>query len=123
MFFLAAAPFRSEFGTLKAAHMLDLPAPRGSPRGAGGQLRIGRHFNLGEIAVIENCFGISAISGTIAIGDDVGIGAFSFISCPRQFRIGNHCIIEQYYSIHAQNHIFEGEGLIRLQGKTEKGVE
>lgn len=89
----------------------------------GGKLQIGRHFSLGESAVIENGFGIFAIRGAIKIGDNVGIGAFSFISCPSQIRIGNNCIIGQYFSIHAQNHIFEREGLIRLQGTTEKGVE
>jgi acetyltransferase-like isoleucine patch superfamily enzyme len=89
----------------------------------GGKLRIGRHFSLGESAVIENGFGIAAMRGAIEIGDNVGIGAFSFISCPSRIKIGSHCIIGQYFSIHAQNHVFEGKGLIRFQGTTEKGVE
>lgn len=90
------------------------------PRGA---LIIGSHFSLGEFSVIENGYGINGKRGEIIIGDNVGIGAFSFISCPSRVEIGNDCIIGQYLSIHAQNHIFEGVDLIRLQGTTEEGVK
>lgn len=89
----------------------------------GGTLKIGNHFSLGESAVIENGFGINGKRGEIIIGDNVGIGAFSFISCPGRVEIGKDCIIGQYLSIHAQNHVFEGPGLIRLQGTTETGVK
>lgn len=89
----------------------------------GGTLRIGRNFSLGECSIIENGFNIAAIKGDIEIGDNVGMGAFSFISCPGRVRLGSDCIIGQYFSIHAQDHRFDGEGLIRLQGTTERGVE
>lgn len=89
----------------------------------GGQLRIGRNFSLGESAIIENGFNIAAQKGRIDIGDNVGIGAFSFISCPSSVKIGSDCIVGQYFSVHAQNHNVGGAGLIRLQGTTEQGVE
>lgn len=89
----------------------------------GGEFRIGNHFSLGDCAVIENGFGINGQRGSIVIGDNVGIGAFSFISSPSRVEIGNDCIIGQYLSIHAQNHRFDGSGLIRLQGTTENGVK
>lgn len=88
----------------------------------GGVLRIGSNFSLGECSIIENGFNIAAHKGMIEFGNNVGIGAFSFISCPSRVRLGSDCIIGQYFSIHAQNHNFTGPELIRLQGTTEKGV-
>lgn len=88
----------------------------------GGTLRIGRNFSLGESSIIENGFNIAAMKGVIEIGDNVGIGAFSFISSPSSVRLGSDCIIGQYFSVHAQNHNIGGPGLIRLQGTTERGV-
>jgi acetyltransferase-like isoleucine patch superfamily enzyme len=89
----------------------------------GGVMRIGRNFSLGEGSIIENGFNIAAKKGLIEIGDNVGIGAFSFISCPSRVRLGSDCIIGQYFSVHAQDHRFGGQGLIRLQGTTEQGIE
>lgn len=89
----------------------------------GGKMRIGRSFSLGEGSIIENGFNIAAMKGEIEIGDNVGIGAFSFISSPARVSLGSDCIIGQYFSVHAQNHNFGGEGLIRFQGTTEQGVE
>lgn len=89
----------------------------------GGRLRIGRNFSLGESSIIENGFNIAAMKGVIEIGDNVGIGAFSFISCPSSVKLGSDCIIGQYFSVHAQNHVVGGSGLIRHQGTTEQGVE
>lgn len=89
----------------------------------GGKLKIGNSFSLGDHSVIENGFGINGLRGEIVIGNNVGIGAFSFISCPSRVEIGDDCIVGQYLSIHAQNHVFEGNGLIRLQGTTQVGVK
>jgi acetyltransferase-like isoleucine patch superfamily enzyme len=89
----------------------------------GGRLRIGRNFSLGESSIIENGFNIAAMKGVIEIGDNVGIGAFSFISCPSSVKLGSDCIIGQYFSVHAQNHVVDGAGLFRLQGTIERGVE
>lgn len=88
----------------------------------GGTLMIGENFSLGDFSVIENGFNIAAQKGHIEIGNNVGIGAFSFISCASSVRIGDDCIVGQYLSIHPQNHVFEGPGLIRLLGTIEKGV-
>jgi acetyltransferase-like isoleucine patch superfamily enzyme len=90
---------------------------------SGGELRIGRKFSLGESSVLENGFNIGAKKGTLVIGDNVGMGAYSFISSPARVVIGSDCIIGQYFSVHAQNHVFGGDDLIRLQGTTEEGVE
>lgn len=88
----------------------------------GGKLEIGNNFSLGESSIIENGFNIAAMKGDIIIGDNVGIGAFSFISCPSSVRLGNDCLIGQYFSVHAQDHVFHGHDLIRKQGTTEQGV-
>lgn len=89
----------------------------------GGVLIIGDSFSLGDFSVIENGFGINGKRGEIVIGNNVGIGAYSFISCPSRIEIGSDCIVGQYLSIHAQNHLFESNGLIRFQGTTEAGVK
>lgn len=88
-----------------------------------GTFEIGKNFSLGEGSIIENGFNFSAMKGSVIIESNVGIGAFSFISCPSHIRIGRDCVIGQYFSVHAQNHLFCGEGLIRNQGTTELGVE
>ncbi len=88
-----------------------------------GKLTIGSNFSLGEYSIIENGFNINASKGVIEIGDNVGIGAHGFISCPSRVVLGSNCIIGQYFSVHAQNHVFEGSDLIRHQGVTEQGVE
>lgn len=87
-----------------------------------GKLEIGRNFSLGDASIIENGFNFAAQKGEITIGDNVGIGAFSFISCPSSIHIGSDCLIGQYFSVHAQNHVFSGKDLIRHQGTTEQGV-
>lgn len=87
-----------------------------------GEFRIGKKFSLGEASILENGFNINSQKGVIVIGDNVGVGAFSFISSPSCVEIGNDCIIGQYFSVHAQNHNFDGAELIRLQGTVEKGV-
>lgn len=89
----------------------------------GGQLVIGKNFSLGEGSIIENGYNFTAMKGSIIIEDNVGIGAFSFMSSPSHIRLGRDCIIGQYFSVHAQNHVFCGEGLIRNQGTTELGVD
>jgi acetyltransferase-like isoleucine patch superfamily enzyme len=88
----------------------------------GGSFIIGPYFSLGDFSIIENSYRTGALTGIITIGSNVGIGAFSFISCPSRIVIGDDCIIGQYFSIHAQNHIYEGNKLIRLQGTNEIGV-
>lgn len=88
-----------------------------------GRMHIGKSFSLGEFSIIENGFNIAALKGEVVIGNNVGIGAYCFISAPTRVSIGSDCIIGQYFSIHAQNHNFSGSSLIRQQGTSEKGVE
>ncbi len=89
----------------------------------GGTFSIGHRFTLGDHSILENGFNAAAMKGSIVIGNNVGMGAYSFISCPSRVVIGDDCIIGQYFSVHAQNHIFGGADLIRLQGTTELGIE
>lgn len=90
---------------------------------SGGIIRIGSRFTLGDYSVIENSYRKGAMAGSIFIGSNVAIGAFSYVSCPSKIYIGDDCIIGQYFSAHAQNHNYNGKELIRLQGTSEFGIK
>ncbi len=90
---------------------------------SGGTITIGSRFTLGDYSVIENSYRKGAMTGSIYIGSNVAIGAYSFVSCPSKISIGDDCIIGQYFSAHAQNHNYNGNELIRLQGTSELGIK
>ena len=90
---------------------------------SGGAITIGSRFTLGDYSVVENSYRKGAMAGSIFIGSNVAIGAFSYVSCPSNISIGDDCIIGQYFSAHAQNHNYNGKGLIRLQGTSESGIK
>jgi acetyltransferase-like isoleucine patch superfamily enzyme len=63
-------------------------------------------------------------SGFISIGDNCGIGEFSYIGGAGGVGIGNNCIIGQYLSIHPENHNYDQPAsLIRNQGVNRNGIE
>lgn len=86
-------------------------------------ISVGREFSLGEHCIITNAFNPFAAPGTIRIGDNVGIGGYSYICCPSIVEIGSDTIVGQYLSIHPQSHVFsDSDRPIRLQGVTSRGV-
>lgn len=85
---------------------------------------LGRNFKLGAYSRMIVSGSIADLGKGITVGDNVGIGEFSFIGGAGGVVIGNDCIIGQYLSVHPEEHVFDAPKIpIRLQGVTRKGIE
>lgn len=88
-----------------------------------GGIKFGNNCSIASYCSIANGFNPFSKIGYIKIGDNVGIGEFSYIGSPSSVKIGSDTIIGQYLSIHPQNHIFSNINKpIRLQGKVSEGI-
>lgn len=84
---------------------------------------IGQRVNIGPHARIQGSGVISNLGKGLIIGNDSGIGAFSFIGCGGGVRIGSNVIMGQYVSFHPETHVFESLARpIRTQGTTRAGI-
>lgn len=89
-----------------------------------GKLTIGNYSSIGAYSRIEISQTYQDLGHFISIGNNVGIGAFSMLGGAGGLRIGNDCIIGQYFSCHPENHIFSDVSKsIRLQGVKRKGID
>ena len=80
------------------------------------------NINIGAFSRIIAATSFNKIGAFIRIGNNVGIGEFSYLGGGGGLEIGDDCIIGQYFSCHPENHNFgENNQLIRLQGVTRKG--
>jgi acetyltransferase-like isoleucine patch superfamily enzyme len=85
---------------------------------------IGARSKIGAYSVISATNSLLAFGEGVRIGDDCGIGQFSFIGATGGVTIGNNVIMGQYVSFHASNHVFDKKNVsIREQGITAKGIE
>ena len=85
---------------------------------------VGHNFKLGAHSRIIVSGSIANLGKGITIGDNVGIGEFTYIGGAGGVVIGSDCIIGQYLSVHPENHAFsEPDRLIRDQGVTRQGIE
>jgi acetyltransferase-like isoleucine patch superfamily enzyme len=84
---------------------------------------LGNNVNVGEYTRIEASGTITDIGKGVKIGDNTGIGSFSFIGGAGGVLIGRDVIMGQWVSFHPENHNFERlDTLIRLQGVNRKGI-
>jgi len=84
---------------------------------------LGNNVNVGEYTRIEASGTITDIGKGVKIGDNTGIGSFSFIGGAGGVLIGKDVIMGQWVSFHPENHNFERlDTLIRLQGVNRKGI-
>lgn len=84
---------------------------------------IGKGVNIGPHTRIQGSGVISNLGRGLVIGDQSGIGAFSFIGCGGGVRIGSNVIMGQYISFHPETHVFAStKELIRKQGTTRAGI-
>jgi acetyltransferase-like isoleucine patch superfamily enzyme len=89
----------------------------------GDGITLGNEVSLGERCVLMNGFNPFSPIGTITLGNNVGIGGYSYICAAAPVEIGADTIVGQYLSIHPQNHVYEDRNtLIRLQGVRSVGV-
>lgn len=87
-------------------------------------IHLGHNFALGDYSVLKVSGSLSDLGDSIKIGDNVGIGEFSYIGGAGGVEIGNDTIIGQYLSCHPENHYFSDPSeLIRLQGVSRKGIK
>lgn len=92
--------------------------------GLGKQgLYIGDHVWIGSHSSIKVSFSLNNLGEHIVIGHHVGIGEYAHLGGAGGLTIGNDCIIGSYFSCHPENHHFDGDELIRLQGTSRSGIK
>ena len=89
-----------------------------------GGVNIGRNVSIGPYSQIEATGIITCLGKGFTIGDNSGMGAFSFVGAAGGVRIGNDVIMGQRVSFHSEDHRFEEINIpIHMQGVTRKGIE
>ncbi len=84
---------------------------------------LGDNVSIGDYSQIIVATTLQNIGKGIHIGHHVGIGEFAYLGGAGGLRIGDDCIIGQYFSCHPENHNFKDESsLIRHQGVQRKGI-
>lgn len=84
---------------------------------------LGRNFRLGAFSRIIASGSLRDIGVGVFIGDDVGIGEYSYIGGAGGVHIGSQTIVGQYFSVHPENHVFADPRLpVKVQGVTRKGI-
>ncbi len=87
------------------------------------KLELGNSVNIGSFSQVIISISFNNLGELIKIGDNVGIGEFSYIGGGGGTIIGNDTIIGQYFSTHPENHNYlDNDKLIREQGTIRKGI-
>ena len=87
-----------------------------------GKLKVGENFKLGKFSTIALPGSYLSKGCSVTIGDNVGIGDFSYIGGEGPVEIGSDTISGQYLSIHPQNHTVDGSELFRNGKPTSDGI-
>lgn len=88
------------------------------------RIYLGRNSKVGAYSRIITSTSFDNIGLGITIGNNVGIGEFSYLGGAGGLEIGDDTIIGQYFSCHPENHIFTSKDiLIRLQPTTRLGIK
>ena len=75
------------------------------------------------MTIIQASGVLTSLGSGLTIGQNSGIGAFSFIGCGGGVSIGQDVIAGQYVSFHSESHNFAAvDSSIRNQGVTRKGI-
>lgn len=86
-------------------------------------VHIGARCKIGAYTQIRCTNHFSTLGKGVRMGNDSGIGQFSFIGAAGGVTIGNDVIMGQYVSFHAQQHVFDNPDLpIAKQGTTAQGI-
>ncbi len=87
-------------------------------------LRIGNNVNIGSFSQVVISTTFNDLGRHVTIGDNVGIGEFTYLGGAGGLEIGSDTIIGQYFSAHPENHNYEDKTLlIREQGVNRKGIK
>lgn len=83
----------------------------------------GNTVKIGAFSIVSCTSHLSKYGKGLRIGDNCGIGEFSFLGCSGGITIGNDVIMGPYVSFHSENHNFSDYSkLIREQGVISKGI-
>lgn len=85
-------------------------------------IHIGRNSTIGKYTIMRASSSYKFPGEGIKIGHDFCCGDFSFFGAAGGITIGNDVQIGQAVRFHAQNHKYNGMGLIRLQGVENKRI-
>jgi acetyltransferase-like isoleucine patch superfamily enzyme len=84
---------------------------------------LGTNVNIGPYTLIQATGVFTRLGTGLHIGDNSGIGAFSFIGAGGGVTIGSNVIMGQYVSFHSENHVFTRVDVpIKAQGVTREGI-
>jgi acetyltransferase-like isoleucine patch superfamily enzyme len=84
---------------------------------SGGKITIGARTHIDRGAILR------ALGGTISIGNDCSLNAYSLISGAGNVRIEDHVMIASHVSVYASNHVFLGSSVpMNKQGLSAKGI-
>jgi acetyltransferase-like isoleucine patch superfamily enzyme len=84
---------------------------------------LGANCNVGPMTIIQATGVLTRLGIGLSIGENSGIGGFSFVGCGGGVVVGANVIMGQYVSFHSENHLFENvEQPIRTQGVTREGI-
>ncbi|MGR5078503.1 DapH/DapD/GlmU-related protein [Photobacterium swingsii] len=90
---------------------------------SNNDLIIGSNVSINDFSKLVVSTTINDVGKGIEIGDNVGIGEYSYIGGGGGVFIGCDTIIGQYFSAHPENHIFSSTNVpIRKQGTTRQGI-
>lgn len=85
---------------------------------------IGHNVGIGAFSQVVVATSLNQLGNHIVIGNNVGIGEFAYLGGAGGLRIGDECIVGQYFSCHPENHITADLSTsIRNQGVSRKGIE
>jgi len=81
------------------------------------------NVSIGSFCSIITSTTLNNIGSSIFIGENVGIGEYSYIGGAGRVSIGKNTITGQYLSIHPENHTYtDKDKPIRLQKTTREGI-
>lgn len=86
-------------------------------------IHFGRNVSIGKYSIMRGSNWIDNLGRGIKIGDNFGCGDFCFFGAGGGIEIGNDVMMGQNVRFHAQNHNYNEEDLIRLQGVNSKGIK
>ncbi|MEK4935473.1 acyltransferase [Bacillus sp. FSL M7-1345] len=86
-------------------------------------LKIGNNVKIGSYTIVACSGSLKHLGKGMVIGDNSGIGDFSFFGAAGGIRIGKNVIMGQNVRFHSENHNFDRLDIpIKEQGVTNKGI-
>lgn len=86
-------------------------------------VKLGVNVNLGDHTIIKCTGSLSELGEGLKIGNNVGIGPFSYIGAAGGIDVGDNCIMGSNIGFYAENHNYDKlDSLIKDQGVQRKGI-